>query len=179
MTLTIPFSEIPEHGVQFEIIDATWFPEHLRDTAGPVTAHVLLIKRSENKIELSGSLKAVITLNCDRCLEEYQYIFISELQMIVELVDHARHWRLQDMEVGKVDLDTFEATEPIVDIGEILRQQILLGMPAKQLCREDCRGLCKYCGTNLNERRCGCEEMPAGSPFAVLASYKRKKKPRN
>lgn len=176
MTLKIPFSEISGHGVQFEINDPSWFPGHLRDAVGPVAAQILLIKRSENKIELKGSVKAVIRLECDRCLEKYQYTFDSDLQLIVELADHSRHWRLQDMEVGKGELDTVQAAEPVVDLGEILRQQILLGMPAKQLCSENCLGLCKYCGINLNERRCGCEDKAAGSPFSVLVSLARKRK---
>ncbi len=169
MTGKIPFSEIPEHGVQFEITEPSWFPEHLRDAADPVTAQILLVKRSENKIELRGSIKAGIRLECDRCLTEYRYDFDSDLQLIVELADHDRHWRMQDLEVGKGELDTIQVAEPVVDLGEILRQQVLLNMPAKQLCSENCLGLCKYCGANLNERRCGCAEKEVDSPFAVLA----------
>ena len=176
MTLIIPFSEIPEYGVQFEITDPSWFPEHLRGAVSQVSAHILLFKRSANKIELRGDLKAVISLECDRCLEEYQYTFVSDLQMIIEVADHERHWRLQDLEIGKGELDTILVEEPAVDMGDILRQQILLGMPGKQLCSEYCRGLCPHCGINLNEQRCGCEDKPAGSPFSVLASLKKKLK---
>jgi uncharacterized protein len=176
MTLKIPFSEISEHGVQFEISDSSWFPEHLRDRVGPVAARVLLVKRSENKIELRGSVKAALRLECDRCLEQYQYAFDSGLLLIVELADRSRHWRLQDMEIGKGELETIQTDEPVVDLEEILRQQILLGMPTKQLCSANCLGLCKYCGTNLNERRCGCEEKTAGSPFSALASLAGKHK---
>jgi len=174
MTLIIPFSEIPEYGVQYEITDSSWFPEHLRSAVGQVSAHIQLFKRSANKIELRGNLKAVISLECDRCLGEYQYNFASDLQFLIELADHARHWRLQDMEVSKGDLETILVEKPVVDMGDILRQQVLLGMPEKQLCSEDCLGLCTHCGINLNEQRCGCEDQPAGSLFSVLASLKKK-----
>lgn len=176
MTLLFPFSEIPEHGVQIEITDPSWFPEHLREAVGSVSAHILLLKKSENKIELKGMVKSVVSLECDRCLEQYRYTFASDLQLLVELADHARHWRLQDMEIGKGDLDTIQVEKPVVDLGDILRQQILLGMPDKQLCSENCLGLCKHCGTNLNVQRCSCEDKTAGSPFAVLASLKKKHK---
>jgi len=176
MTVKIPFSEISEHGVQLEITEPSWFPDHLRDAADSVTARIFLVKRSENKIDLRGNVKAGIRLECDRCLIEYRHDFDSDLQLIVELADQARHWRLQDLEVGKGELDTIQVAEPVVDLGEILRQQVLLNMPAKQLCGENCLGLCKYCGANLNERRCGCEEKAVDSPFAVLARVAAKRK---
>lgn len=39
---------------------------------------------------------------------------------------------------------------------DVLREQVLLALPLKVTCREDCRGLCPHCGTNLNEQRCSC-----------------------
>ena len=50
MQLIIPFSEIPEHGVHFEINDLAWFPEQLLEGAGPAAAHIQLTKKQENKI---------------------------------------------------------------------------------------------------------------------------------
>lgn len=41
-----------------------------------------------------------------------------------------------------------------LDITDDVRQEILLSYPVRFLCREDCRGLCPQCGTNLNERSC-------------------------
>lgn len=43
-----------------------------------------------------------------------------------------------------------------VDLGDIIRNNILLNMSTKYLCREDCKGLCPECGVDLNESQCDC-----------------------
>ena len=45
----------------------------------------------------------------------------------------------------------------VLDLTEAVRQYILLNMPMKPLCREDCAGLCPHCGANLNRDSCYCE----------------------
>jgi uncharacterized protein len=177
MRLHIPFAEIPEHGVHIAISDRSWLPEELQDKTGDVNAELHLIKKSESRIEVQGTLQTEFRLECDRCLAKYTLPFAARLQLIVELPENDQHWRLQDMEATGVDLDTLQVTEPVVDLADILSQQLYLGLPAKQLCREKCRGLCIHCGSNLNEGQCDChEDKMAGSPFAVLSSYKNKKK---
>lgn len=177
MRLHIPFSEIPEHGVHVTSSDRSWLPEELQDKSGTVSAEVQLTKKSESRIEVQGSLQAELKLSCDRCLAEYAYPLAVSMQLIVELPEGDRHWRLQDLEGTGSDLDTLQVSEPVLDLEDILRQQTYLGLPAKQLCRENCRGLCIHCGKNLNEGQCSCHENnPANSPFAVLAAYKKEKK---
>ena len=177
MRLHIPFSEIPEHGVHFAISDRSWLPEELQEKSGTVSAEVQLTQKSESRIEVQGTLQADLRLNCDRCLAEYTYPLAASMQLIVELPESDRHWRLQDMEATGSDLETLQVTEPVVDLEDILRQQVYLGLPVKKLCRENCPGLCNRCGKNLNEGQCNChEKMKANSPFAVLATYGKKKK---
>jgi uncharacterized protein len=177
MHLHIPFSEIPEHGVHVVISDRSWLPAELLDKAGAVRVEVKLTKKNEGRIEVQGKLQAEFRLNCDRCLSEYDFALATRLQLIVELPESDRHWQLQDMVGTGSELDTLQVTEPLLDLEDILRQQIYLGLPAKQLCRENCLGLCIHCGCNLNEGQCGChDDKAANSPFAVLASYKNKKR---
>lgn len=177
MRLHIPFSEIPEHGVHVAISDRSWLPEELQEKSATARAEVQLTKKGESRIEVQGKLQAELSLSCDRCLVEYAYPLVGSLQLIVELPENDRHWRLQDMEGTGSELETLQVTEPVVDLEDILRQQVYLGLPAKQLCRENCLGLCNHCGKNLNEGQCNChEKQRASSPFAVLASYGKKKK---
>ena len=64
--------------------------------------------------------------------------------------------RAVEMGVEKVDLD------------DLLRQQLYLSLPVKNLCAEECRGLCPGCGANLNQADCTCGAGEDRSPFAVL-----------
>jgi DUF177 domain-containing protein len=64
--------------------------------------------------------------------------------------------------------DEISITQAEADIGfyrgdgllleDVLREQVLLAVPAKTLCSEDCKGLCPHCGRNLNQGTCDCRE---------------------
>jgi len=54
-----------------------------------------------------------------------------------------------------------------------LREQVLLALPLKVTCREDCRGLCVHCGKNLNEEQCSCTTAvvdPRWTPLREIRS---------
>lgn len=72
------------------------------------------------------------------------------------------------------DCQTLFLPEPIIDLGVLLREQIYLALPARVLCRSDCRGLCQQCGTDLNDARCSCLQDGDGGPFSVLRQVKGK-----
>ena len=46
-----------------------------------------------------------------------------------------------------------------VDTDKMLYTEILLSMPPKVLCKEDCKGICTVCGHNLNDGECGCDRF--------------------
>jgi uncharacterized protein len=65
-------------------------------------------------------------------------------------------------------------TEPFVDVVDLLRQQVYLSLPVKQICSHDCKGLCPQCGLDLNREACICPQNVQSSPFAVLAALQKK-----
>jgi uncharacterized protein len=69
------------------------------------------------------------------------------------------------------DLVTFQGGE--IDVGDEIRDEILLAIPINPLCQETCQGLCLVCGGNRNLVACGCktETAPTGR-LAALAKIK-------
>jgi uncharacterized protein len=63
-------------------------------------------------------------------------------------------------------------TGKVIDLDPILREQTILALPGYPVCRETCRGLCPACGTNLNERECGCERRAPDPRWAALKDIK-------
>ena len=55
-----------------------------------------------------------------------------------------------------------------LDLSDAVRQAVVLAEPMQVLCREDCRGLCPQCGTDLNARACACEQPAADERWGVL-----------
>ncbi len=54
----------------------------------------------------------------------------------------------------------------------MVREQLVLSLPADPVCREDCQGLCTVCGANLNERDCGCDRHVPDPRWAGLKNIK-------
>ena len=65
-----------------------------------------------------------------------------------------------------VELDEMEGSE--IDLAEIAREQILLDLPQQFFCKDDCKGLCEKCGTNLNLKDCDCEDDEIDPRWAAL-----------
>ena len=55
-----------------------------------------------------------------------------------------------------------------MDLDELIRTDILLELPTKFLCKEDCKGLCPTCGKNLNEGACNCQTHQIDPRLEVL-----------
>jgi uncharacterized protein len=66
------------------------------------------------------------------------------------------------------DEDGYAIVERQVDLTGPATDELALGLPAAPVCREDCRGLCPICGTDLNREPCDGHGEDSDSPFAVL-----------
>jgi uncharacterized protein len=73
-----------------------------------------------------------------------------------------------------VDEEVYDGKE--IDLGEAIREQILLALPPAPLCREDCKGLCATCGKDLNEGECGCDRAVHDPRWDALKALQLEKK---
>ena len=74
-------------------------------------------------------------------------------------------------EVAEGDLDVFPFDGEKIDLEPLFREQFVLAIPFAPLCREDCKGLCPQCGTDLNSGTCSCEK-PTDPRLAALKGLK-------
>ena len=171
--MLIRFNEISPLGSSYEIrvIDGLGPPQDFV-VKGPVDARCTLKRKGDDKVELQGRLQATLTLNCDRCLSSYDKEVDTGLQVLFE-IESEGSWHLYDLENNISDLDTVFLEEPVIDLDDVLRQQLYLALPMKNLCMEQCRGICFRCGANLNHAECGCADENKESPFAILAQLKK------
>jgi uncharacterized protein len=137
-----------------------------------VEAKCTLKRKGDLKVELEGQLQVTLTLICDRCLFSYDSEIDTVFKVLFE-VESESSWHVKDMEYNIPDLDTVSLAEPVIDIDDVLRQQLYLVLPMKNLCSEQCRGICTRCGANLNLAACGCVAENKESPFAILKRFSR------
>lgn len=99
---------------------------------------------------VQGQVTTLVELECHRCTEKVSYPVKT---IFSEVYSNQKDVIERDPE-GEIDF--FAGDE--IDIAPQVMQNILLELPMKVLCREDCRGLCAGCGTNLNFKQCRCVE---------------------
>ena len=92
------------------------------------------LERIENTVVAEVGVTTKVSFSCSRCLEEFEKETVGEY---------------------KFEYEVNERTE-FVDLGEDIRQEMLINLPVKILCRDDCKGICLHCGANLNEEECSC-----------------------
>lgn len=170
--MQLRFDDIPDQGLQFEIDGPAWLPVADVQHSGPVTARVYLERRGD-RVFMSGEIRVTLVLECDRCTEPYTLPQHLEFSVDLELIDRAFAGRAGGEYACKSDeMEVIFLDEPLIDIHEVLAQQVLLAMPVKRLCVEECMGLCIGCGANLNLGQCRCSDDKGDSPFAVLKKLK-------
>jgi uncharacterized protein len=59
-----------------------------------------------------------------------------------------------------------------IDVDEIVKEQILLAVPSRVLCREDCKGICPACGIDRNTGECSCVTDNTDPRWAALKNLK-------
>jgi len=136
-------------------------------------AWTVTAERAGEEIRIVGSLKTTVEVSCSRCLETAQF----ELERPFDLFFRQRDEYLLDedeIELSEEDTRTAFFSGTQLAIGDILREQILLTLPMKPLCRLDCKGLCPECGTNLNHRSCGCQKEQFNPNMDALLELKRR-----
>ena len=99
----------------------------------PITIKAQL-EKVEGTILAHTEVQGIYSFLCSRCLEEVQ--------------DHRCELYDFDYEIAG-DLKT-------INLGEDIRQEIILSLPTKILCKDNCRGICIGCGVNLNKEKCTC-----------------------
>jgi len=171
MRMQINFGEISESGFRWEFTDSSWIPGTYQTHASGTHVLLELVKQNHTKVELRSSLQVTVQLECDRCLECYAYSIDSDMRLILQYPPE-NHLHVRNVESGRAEIDIVMLDQPVVDLEDILRQQFLLALPEKQLCGEQCKGLCSQCGADLNKSPCACSADKEKSPFAVLAKLK-------
>lgn len=125
----------------------------------------------------TGFFKGNLHVACSRCVgdvdikidEKLQVTFMPPSEMPAD--DDGPVTDEDGAEVATEDLDLFPYDGEKIDLEPLFREQFVLAVPYSPLCREDCKGLCGQCGTDLNSGTCTCEK-PIDPRLAALKGLK-------
>lgn len=127
--------------------------------------------RKGDEVRVRGKIVTEVELLCDRCLAparaplevEFDTRFIPRTVAASDA---------ENVELLADDLGLAAYEGDSVDVDELVREQILLALPSRNLCREECKGLCPKCGSDLNAGACSCEQGETDPRWAALADWK-------
>ena len=122
--------------------------------------------RDGPKVHLRGKISAELETVCTRCLEPVARHFDIAFDDV--FVDASEEPTADEIELAADDLDESLVIGGSVDLADIVREQIILEMPAAILCRDDCKGLCEKCGMNRNLVDCSCARDEIDPRWAAL-----------
>ena len=114
----------------------------------PVTKPVHVTGRVRNVADalvLEGEAATTLSLHCDRCWEPFEEEKVFSLDVLLAT------------EVENEDSDIVLLDGHEIDLGELVREAVVLDMDTKHLCSENCKGLCSGCGVDLNHEECRCK----------------------
>ena len=114
---------------------------------------------SNKRLLIQGETEVTIAIPCDRCLEVVESLFPIKIDKEIDLTDG-------DQEKGMDGLNYMVGTN--LDVDQLIFGEILVSWPMKVLCREDCRGICKRCGANLNTTECQCQKTEPDPRMAAI-----------
>jgi len=128
---------------------------------------------SERNVVIDGNFSAFVVAECHRCCQPVE-VKLAAAFVYDCIVGSEEPGEGRETECRDEDYQRLYVEEPIIDLGELLREQVFLAMPASVLCDEQCRGLCAGCGVDLNRADCICQDIEESSPFAILRHLKDK-----
>jgi len=129
----------------------------------PVTLQLANI--GVGKAKLEGEAELVFETICDRCLTEVPTVLTLHMEREITSPDAVPDGST-DPDEGEDELDYMEGYQ--LNVETFVYNEILLNWPMKILCKEDCKGICKVCGQNLNEKECGCDTFVPDPRFAAI-----------
>ena len=104
---------------------------------------------------VSGRFDAQATVNCARCLKPFLYTIGFRF---------AEYYKKQPEE------GEYEFHGESIELDRMLEDNVVVNLPTRFLCKEECKGLCSHCGKDLNEGECGClPEADSANPFSSLS----------
>jgi uncharacterized protein len=126
-------------------------------------------------IRLKGGFKGTFQVPCARCVEPVKVPLAAEFDLIfrplgVDGGASERSISAPETEIGYYQGDSLA-------LEDVLREQVLLSLPVRTLCKEDCKGLCPRCGVNRNNQPCTCDEGANDPRWEALSGLRGRIKP--
>lgn len=128
------------------------------------------VTREFDHIRVNGRVETRVALTCSRCLAGFETPVVSSFTIFYSRA--AEGPQDEEIELAEADLVSATYTGEEIDLSTEIAEQVMMDVPLKPLCSEECQGLCPKCGADLNTVDCGCDRSDLNFRMSVLKSFK-------
>jgi uncharacterized protein len=121
-------------------------------------------------IRLRGQYAGEFKVPCARCVEPVEIPLSAEFDLIFRPVGADAGASERSISAVETEIGYYQGDSLLLE--DVLREQVLLSLPVRTLCKPDCKGLCPRCGKNRNLEACSCEEAPSDPRWEALAGLR-------
>lgn len=132
---------------------------------GPATVNGT-VRVAGGEVFVNGHIRTRAAVECDRCLKQVELPVDADFEL--EYVTGQTYASTAAAELTENDLSVSVFDGETIDVDEIVKEQILLAVPTRTLCRPDCKGICPECGIDKNTGDCDCETKDVDPRWAAL-----------
>ncbi|HWX54605.1 MAG TPA: DUF177 domain-containing protein [Verrucomicrobiae bacterium] len=123
-------------------------------------------------IRLVGTFSTDVVVRCARCLEPVEQAVAEEFDLLYRPLGVDAKEDDASIGPGETEIGYYQGEGLLLE--DVLKEQLLLALPVKLLCRANCKGLCPHCGRNLNVENCDCASTVPDPRWAALGDLRKK-----
>jgi DUF177 domain-containing protein len=175
--MKIPVDDIPQSpkeirfSERIEDLNETFAKGNVRDYRFPPWLDIdLVYYRSGNEIFFHGSLMGSFGGCCGRCLKDYVFGLNKQFDFVLSRDPAQPNQKVEELTHEDLGLSYYSTEE--INLSPLIREQVMLALPTRPLCDENCRGLCGGCGVNLNDQACVCSASAGDPRMAIFRTLK-------
>ena len=124
------------------------------------------VRLAGNEVFVNGHVDTQAQVECDRCLKAVEVPVSADFEL--EYISGSEYETSSAAELTEAEMSVSVFDGKAIDVDEIVKEQILLAVPTRMLCRVDCNGICPECGTDRNTGECNCVTNDIDPRWAAL-----------
>jgi uncharacterized protein len=121
-------------------------------------------------IRLKGQYSGRFEVPCARCLEPVEIPLSAQFDLIFRPVGVDGGAAERSISASETEIGYYQKDSLLLE--DVLREQVLLSLPVRTLCKPDCKGLCSRCGANRNLQPCSCDEEKTDVRWEALTGLR-------
>jgi uncharacterized protein len=124
------------------------------------------VRLAGNEVFVNGHVETRAQVECDRCLQPVEIPVNTDFAL--EYIPGSEYESGGAAELTEAEMSVSVFDGQAIDVDEIVKEQIVLAVPTRMLCREDCKGICPECGADRNMGDCNCTIGDTDPRWAAL-----------